>query len=63
MRLLYKHCKALRYCDRGIKAFMEAKGIDYADFVANGVPAEVARSWNDLMVNRALELAERESNG
>lgn len=63
MKLLYRHCKALNYCDKGIKAFMEAKGIAYTDFVANGVPAEVARSWKDLMVDRALEVAEREQNG
>ena len=61
--LLYKDCKALKYCDNGIEAFLKRKGISMVDFVANGVPESIARSWNDVMVNRVLDYAKRENNG
>jgi hypothetical protein len=61
MKLLYRHCKALGYCDQGLVEFARLKGIDYDDFVANGIPVELAKSWKDVMVDRALALAESEA--
>ena len=63
MKLLYRHCKALGYCDSGIETFMEGRGIPYDEFVRNGISIEIAKSWKDIMVDRAIEVAERENNG
>jgi hypothetical protein len=57
-RLLYRHCKALRYCDIGIEDFLAQHGMTLVEFMQNGVSAELALSWDDAMVNRALEYAQ-----
>ena len=60
MMIEYRHCKALDYCDPGIKMFLENRGLSYNDFVVNGIPVEQAREWKDLMVDRLIELVEAE---
>jgi hypothetical protein len=61
MMITYIHCKMLNYCDRGIRLFLENRGLSFNDFVANGYPVEIARTWNDLMVNRLIKIVEAEN--
>lgn len=33
-----EHCRKLRYCSRGVRNFFEKHGLDYTDFLKNGIP-------------------------
>lgn len=54
-------------CGRGTKQWCEAHGVDFRDFLKNGVPVERIEAINDALGNRVCAAAradaERNSRG
>lgn len=50
-------CKAVHFCSRGIRAFFTKYGLDYTDFVKNGIDADLLleRTNDDSMVLQVVE--------
>ena len=63
LRIEYRHCKQLNYCDYGIMKFLETHGIKYLDFIKRGVLVSIAEKYGDLMVNRLIDLVRKEHGG
>lgn len=51
--------RKLRYCSRGVRAFFSRHGLDYSDFLKNGISGRLLleSSGNDAMAKRAVEAA------
>lgn len=58
MKVTHAHFRALNYCNRGARKWLIARGVDWADFLANGVDADWMRATGDAMALKAAELAE-----
>jgi hypothetical protein len=52
-----QHCRRLRYCSRGLRAWFERHGLDWRLFREQGLPAETIEATGDAMGIRAAELA------
>ncbi len=63
MKVFIHHARAILgptgrgYCSRGMRLFAEKHGLNFEDFVKNGVDAEVLLATNDEMAKRAVEEA------
>jgi len=54
--------KAMAYCNRGSRPFFERHGLDWGDFVRNGIDAELLIATGDAMALRLVDVAKgRES--
>jgi hypothetical protein len=63
---IVRHCDlaASRFCNRGVRVFFERHGLDWSDFLKNGIDADLVRHIDDVMLVQALERAEqREKEG
>lgn len=60
--VLHRHCRELGYCNRGLRAWFDSAGLDWADFLKHGIPADTLRPHNNAMADRAIALAEGEEN-
>jgi hypothetical protein len=49
--------RAIKGCSRGARYFCETHGIDWTDFLANGVPAERLEETGDAMALRLTRYA------
>lgn len=57
------HCRELGYCNRGLRQWFSREGMDWPDFVKNGLSAEVLRSKKNAMADRVIAHAERGERG
>jgi len=51
--------RAVGYCRRGSHTFSEMYGLDWMDYLHNGIPASKLRSLNDALVNKVIEQARK----
>lgn len=49
--------RTAKMCSRGTRAFFMRHGLDFADFVVNGIPAERLEATGDAMAIRVCEVA------
>jgi hypothetical protein len=61
--VLHRHCRALGYCNRGLRAWFASEGLDWVAFLKHGIAADILRARENAMAERAIALAERESHG
>lgn len=54
------HARAAGICVTGSRAWFRSQGLDFRDFLRNGIDAEVLRATGDPIVARAVAEAERE---
>lgn len=54
--------RALGYCRRGVKTFLENKGYDWQRFLSDGVPEEFLIATNDAMAQKVVDYV-RTQNG
>lgn len=47
------------HCVRGIKEVCEAHGVDFKDFVRNGMPIDRARRIDNAFLRRVISIVER----
>ncbi len=60
----HRHCRELGYCNRGMRAWAARVGLDWADFLKNGIDAEILRArFNNAMAERAIAQADGEAHG
>lgn len=63
LRCHIRHMRMTGLCHGGSRAWCEANGIDWKDFVKNGIPAQTLRDTGDPIVLKLVEAAEAERNG
>lgn len=51
------HFKACGYCGRGIREWFARVGLDYSDFLKNGIEDAILVAKDDAMVMKAVEVA------
>lgn len=49
-------------CVRGIRAWYAQHGLDYAELVARGTPADVLEATGDVFALRAVDIARQEAS-
>lgn len=57
------HLREIGYCNRGSREWFARQGLNWADFVENGVEAEKLRATGDAMAEKLVEHAERSQDG
>ncbi len=57
-----RHTRALGYCRRGAKAFLERHDFDWKTFLSEGIPEEDLMKINDTMVIEAVNYMRKERN-
>lgn len=57
-----EHLRKANYCARGVRTFFDRYGLDYVDFLKNGIRPELLLqvSDNDWMAQQAVEIARGE---
>ncbi|OCG31605.1 hypothetical protein A9G29_06165 [Gilliamella sp. Fer2-1] len=50
---------AARQCSAGGRTFFKRHGLDWSDFLKNGIDAEILLKINDVMANQVIEQARR----
>ncbi len=57
-----RHTRALGYCRRGAKAFLERHGFDWNVFITEGISEEELMKVDDTMVTEAIKYMRKETN-
>ena len=52
-----RHVRQARMCSRGTREFFLRHGLDFAQFVREGLPASVIASTGDSMALKVVEIA------
>lgn len=53
----YAHAKKLKYCSKGIRRFCQTYGINYLDFVKNGISSKRLEKIADPLALKLVEVA------
>lgn len=56
-----RHLRACRYCAKGCRAWFARHGLNWGDFVKNGLPASVLLATGDHLAARPVALAREEA--
>lgn len=56
-----RHVRGAGMCSRGTRAFFERHGLDYGEFLQNGLPVEAFDGIDDAMLQQVVEVAMREA--
>jgi len=59
LRVTIADVRKLGYCVSGQRRFAEQHGIDFKDFIRNGIPASTLLATDDDMARRAVMEARR----
>lgn len=64
-RVYMRHVRQAKLCSRGSRVWCEAHGVDWNDFLLNGVPSATLEAIGDPIIMRVVNAAksEAESNG
>ena len=57
MKVTHADCEECGFCNHGLRIMTKRNGIDWWDFLQNGIDAEILESWNDENANRAIAAA------
>lgn len=52
-----EHVRAARLCSRGARAFFERHGLDWRQFLREGIPASELAATGDALALRVVEVA------
>jgi len=63
LRCYMRHIRAAKICAGGARDWWPKKGLDWRDFLANGIPAEVLTATGDAFALKVVREAERERDG
>lgn len=55
-----RHVRKCSMCSRGARAFFERHGMDWCEFLKNGLPAEAFEATGDAMAIQVAETARAE---
>lgn len=57
MIVTMKDIRSAKMCSRGTRAFFERHGLDYSDFLKNGIQADKLAATGDAMALQVIEVA------
>ena len=57
MTIILKHVRQCHMCSRGAREFFGRHGLDWSEFVKNGLPEETILATGDAMAKRVVERA------
>lgn len=60
LKVFTRHMRAARLCMPGARRWFASHGLNWSDFVTNGIPAAVLGQWGDPLAERAIEQARAE---
>lgn len=63
MIVTHQDLQRLRYCNKGTRAFFQRHGLDWSEFVKNGLPESEFLRTGDAMAIRLVEFARENRNG
>lgn len=52
-----RHIRKAKMCSRGTRVFFQRHGLDYTDFLRNGIDAEKLAATGDAMALKVVEVA------
>lgn len=55
-----RHIQAARLCSRGARKWFTDRGLDWSDFLKNGIAAQTLIDTNDALADRVIAVARRE---
>lgn len=58
-----EHARKAGMCSRGIRQWFTSKGLDYAQFLKDGLPASEVEALDDALAKRAAQIARDEAGG
>ena len=56
-----RHVRAAGLCSRGSRVWCDSNGIDWNDFLTNGIPASVLEQTGDPIVKKVADAARKEA--
>ena len=56
-----KHIRSARLCTKGARAWFDANGMSWSDFLENGVAVERVEHMNDAYAQQMVALAKEEA--
>ncbi len=56
-----KHVRAASLCTGGARRWFTSRGLDWNEFLTNGLPASVIGQFDDPIAARAIEEAEKDA--
>ena len=48
-------CRKVGFCTAGTREWFNSHGLDFRDFVRNGIPVETLAAFDDGLANKVLE--------
>lgn len=55
-----KHIRAAKLCAGGARRWFQAHGLDWSDFLENGILASILGQWGDPLADRAIAEATKD---
>lgn len=62
-RVHWRHVQAARLCSRGARKWFSDRGLDWRDFLKNGIAAQTLIDLHDAMADRVIRIAREENEG
>ena len=63
MTVTYDDIAKAGYCASGARRWFEAHNLDFKDFIANGIEAEVLLATGDAMAERVVAMKQERERG
>ncbi len=63
LRCYRKHLRTAKICGDGARGWWKRHGLNWSDFLSNGIPAQVLLDTGDPFALRVVEIAREEQNG
>lgn len=60
-KITAQHCQQLGYCMKSVKPWFASHGLDFRDFVRNGIEPEKLLATNDEYARKIVAHAQEES--
>lgn len=57
MIVTHKHMRCMKFCNQGARPFFERHGLDWYDFVQNGIDESILIATGDAMALQVVEYA------
>jgi hypothetical protein len=55
----HRHLRELGYCNRGSRAFFERHGLNWSEFLENGIDSSTLLAIDDAQAHRVVEHASK----
>ena len=62
MRVYHRHVRSMGLCNKGLRKWLSDRGVDWNDFLENGVDANILTASGDHPALEAVRIATEEAN-